>query len=127
MTVLLVLLVTLAGLSLGLRTTSVLIDSQVHPLDRLALSILAGALWTALVFEVSNSYRVFDFGLGLMLSLSPVGLFDLTKWWFRSRGRRLGWPGGSDSSWWTVSLRWVFLAALLAALVWAGVSSDNAS
>ena len=42
MTALLVLLVTLAGLSLGLRTTSVLIDPQVHPLDRLALSILAG-------------------------------------------------------------------------------------
>ncbi|MSO60485.1 MAG: hypothetical protein EXQ50_00075 [Acidobacteria bacterium] len=125
MTVLLVLLVTLAGLSLGLRTTSVLIEPQVHPLDRLALSILAGALWTALVLEVFNSYRVFDFGLGLMLSLSPVGLFDLTKWWFRSRRRRSGWLGGSDSSWWTVSLRWVFLVALFAALVWVGVSSDN--
>ena len=125
MTVVIVALVGLAGLSLGLRTTSVLIEPQVHPLDRLALSILAGALGTALVFEVSNSYRVFDFGLGLMLSLSPVGLFDLTKWWFRSRGRRSGWPGGSDSSWWTVFLRWVFLAALFTALVLAGVSSDN--
>lgn len=117
MTALLVLLVTLAGLSLGLRTTSVLIESQAHPLDRLALSILAGALWTALVFEVSNSYRVFDFGLGLMLSLSPVGLFDLTKWWFRSRGRRLAWLRSGDAPGWLVAFRWTFLAAAAGALM----------
>ena len=117
MTALLVLLVTLAGLSLGLRTTSVLIDPQVHPLDRLALSILAGALWTALVVEVSNSYRVFDFGLGLILSLSPVGLFDLTKWWFRSRGRRWGWLRSGDAPSWLVAFRWTFLAAAAGALI----------
>ena len=117
MTLLLVVLVTLAGLSLGLRTTSVLIDPHVHPLDRLALSTLAGALWTALVFEVSNSYRIFDFGLGLMLSLSPVGLFDLTKWWFRSRGRRWGWLRSGDAAGWLVALRCAFLAAAAGALV----------
>ena len=115
MTVLLVLLVTLAGLSLGLRTTSVLMDPQVHPLDRLALSILAGTLWTALVFEVSNSYRVFDFGLGLMLSLSPVGLFDLTKWWFRSRGRRSGWLRAEVAPGWLLASRWIFLAGMAVA------------
>ena len=117
MTVLLVLLVTLAGLSLGLRTTSVLMDPAAHPLDRLALSILAGALWTALVFEVSNSYRVFDFGLGLMLSLSPVGLFDITKWWFLARGRRSGWLQARPSAGWVVALRWTLLGGLAAGLI----------
>ena len=117
MTVLLVLLVTLAGLSLGLRTTSVLMDPAAHPLDRLALSILAGALWTALVFEVSNSYRVFDFGLGLMLSLSAVGLFDITKWWFLARGRRSGWLQARPSPGWVVALRWTLLGGLAAGLV----------
>lgn len=117
MTVLLVLLVLLAGLSLGLRTTSVLLPPHTHPVDRMALSILAGAMWTAVVFEVSGSYHVFDLGLGLMLSLSPVGVFDLTKWWFRSRGRRSGWLRPGLAPGWLVALRWLFLAALPAAAV----------
>jgi hypothetical protein len=114
MTAFLVLLVILAGLSLGLRTTSVLMPASAHPLDRMALSIVAGALWTAVVLEVSDSYRIFDFGLGLMLSLSPVGLFDLTKWWFRSRGRRGQWLAGATPI--LMGLRWLFLAALVAAV-----------
>ena len=117
MTVVIVALVGLAGLSLGLRTTSVLVPPTIHPLDRLALSILAGALWTALVFEVFDSYRLFDFGLGLMLSLSPVGLFDLTKWWFRSRGRRSAWLRSGDAPGWLVAFRWTFLAAAAGALM----------
>ncbi|MDP3719244.1 MAG: hypothetical protein Q8T13_15895 [Acidobacteriota bacterium] len=112
MTVLLVLLVMLAGLSLGLRTTSVLLPPQTHPLDRMALSIVAGALWAAVVFEASSSYRVFDLGLGLMLSLSPVGVFDLAKWWFRSRGRRSGWLRVAGTPVWLLASRWVFLAAV---------------
>ena len=117
MTVLIVLLVTLAGLSLGLRTTSLLMDPSGHPLDRLALSIVAGTLWTAVVFEAANSYRVFDFGLGLMLSLSPAGLFDLTKWWFRSRGRRSGWLHGAVVPAWLLTCRWAFLVAAGSAIV----------
>jgi len=112
MTILLGALVVLAGMSLGLRTTSVLMPSNAHPLDRLALSIAAGALWTAVVFEVSNSYRIFDFGLGLMLSLSPIGVYDLTKWWFRSRGRRSGWLRTGTSPGWLVVSRWLLLAAI---------------
>ena len=46
-----------------------------------------------------------------MLSLSPVGLFDLTKWWFRSRGRRLGWLRSGDAPGWLIAFRWTFLAA----------------
>ena len=114
MTFLLVSLVMLAGMSLGLRTTSVLLGVEAHPLDRLALAIFAGALWTAVVLEVSSSYRIFDFGLGLMLSLSPAGLFDVTKWWFRSRGRRGGWLRGSTAPSWLLALRWLFVMALIA-------------
>ncbi len=112
MIVLLVLLVSLAGLSLGLRSTSMLLSPGAHPLDRMALSIIAGALWTAVVLEVSDSYRVFEFGLGLMMSLSPAGVFDVTKWWFLSRGRRAGWLRVGTSPGWAVMLRWAFLAGL---------------
>ncbi len=121
MTVVLVLLVTLAGLSLGLRTTSVLLSSGAHPLDRMALSIVAGTLWTAVVFEVADSYRIYDFGLGLMLSLSPAGMFDVTKWWFRSRDRRASWLVGASAPRWVIVLRWLFLAVLVAAAVVAGI------
>ena len=117
MTVLLVVLVTLAGLCLGLRTTSVLSPPWVHPLDRLAVSIVAGALWTAVVFEVSDSYRIFDFGLGLMLSLSPVGVFDITKWWFRSRGRRAGWLQTAGTPGWLLASRGIFLAAAAGGII----------
>jgi len=123
MIILLVVLVTLAALSLGLRTTSLLVSPSVHPLDRLALSVVAGALWTAVVFEAATSYRIFDFGLGLMLSLSPAGLFDVTKWWFRSRGRRSGWLTGAAAAGWVVALRWAFVALLVAALFASSIRS----
>lgn len=116
MTAFLVVLVMLAALSLGLRTTSVLMDPAAHPLDRLALSVVAGAMWTAVVFEVADSYRIFDFGLGLMLSLSPVGLFDLAKWWFRSRGRRAQWLVGATSSL-LLAFRWLFVVAVVGTLL----------
>jgi hypothetical protein len=87
MTVVVLGLVALAALSLGLRTTSVLVSPAVHPLVRLALSIAAGALITAVILEVCQGYRVFDFGMGLLISLSPVGFFDLAKWWFRWRNQ----------------------------------------
>lgn len=112
MTIVVVLLVTLAGLSLGLRTTSVMLNPVLHPLDRLACAIIAGGIWTAVVFEVANSYRIYDFGLGLMLSLSPAGLFDITKWWFRSRGQRGGWLHVGGNPGWLIALRWVFMAGL---------------
>lgn len=80
-----VVLVALAGLALGLRVTAVLLSPRVHPLARLALSAFAGASIVLVTLELCDSYRVFDLGLGLLLSLSPVGLYDLTKWWFRWR------------------------------------------
>ena len=121
MTMVLVVLVTLAGLSLGLRTTSVMLNPVLHPLDRLACAIIAGGIWTAVVFEVANSYRIYDFGLGLMLSLSPAGLFDITKWWFRSRDRRASWLAGASAPRWVIVLRWLFLAILVAVAVVAGI------
>ena len=75
-------LLALAGVSLGLRTTSVLIP-RVHPVARLAASIIVGLVFVIVTMQLSNSYGVHDLGLGLLVSLSPVGLFDLAKWWFR--------------------------------------------
>ena len=79
-------LVALAAISLGLRATAVLLSPTVHPFGRLLLSIAAGAVITMASLELARRYGVFELALGLLLSLSPVGLFDLAKWWFRWRG-----------------------------------------
>ena len=78
-------LVALAAISLGLRTTAVLLGPTNHPLGRLVLSIAAGTLITLVILELADSYGVFELALGLLLSLSPVGVFDLAKWWFKWR------------------------------------------
>ena len=80
-------LVALAAISLGLRATSVWAGPAVHPLVRLAMSIVAGALLTGALLQLCDRYGVFELGLGLLISLSPVGVFDLAKWWFRWRRR----------------------------------------
>lgn len=74
----------LAAVSLGLRATSVLIP-RVHPLLRLAVSTIIGLAVVMVTLQVSDRYYVHDLGLGLLVSLSPVGLYDLAKWWFRWR------------------------------------------
>jgi glucan phosphoethanolaminetransferase (alkaline phosphatase superfamily) len=77
-------LLALAAVSLGLRTTSLLLP-RVRPLLRLAVSAVIGTILVLATLQISDRYRVHDLGLGLLLSLSPVGLYDLTKWWFLRR------------------------------------------
>ncbi|MDO8678967.1 MAG: hypothetical protein Q7R30_10450 [Acidobacteriota bacterium] len=77
------LLLALASISLGLRTTSLYAGDRMHPVARLALAVFTGGLMTALILQVCSHYRIFEFGLGLLLSLSPAGVYDLAKWWFR--------------------------------------------
>lgn len=76
-------LLALASISLGLRTTSWYVSEAVHPVGRLALAVFTGALMTALILQVCLNYRILELGLGLMFSLAPVGVYDLVKWWFR--------------------------------------------
>jgi len=76
-------LLALASISLGLRTTSLYASNRMHPVARLGLAVVTGGLMTALILQVCESYRVFELGFGLLLSLSPVGIYDLLKWWFR--------------------------------------------
>ena len=45
---------------------------------------------TLALLELCRSYSVFEFGLGLLASLSPVGLFDVAKWWFTWTRRQPG-------------------------------------
>jgi hypothetical protein len=87
MSLVIVALLALAALSLGLRTTSVLIPG-VHPLVRLVVSSIIGGVMTLAFLELCRSYQVFEFGLGLLVSLSPVGAYDLMKWFFRTRIRQ---------------------------------------
>jgi hypothetical protein len=82
-------LLALAALSLGLRTTT-LIGLAIHPLLRLALALLTGVVMTMAFLELCRNNQVFELGLGLLVSLSPVGLFDLAKWWFRWKRPRAG-------------------------------------
>jgi hypothetical protein len=77
-------LLALAAISLGLRTTSLLIP-RVPPLLRLAASALIGTILVLATMQLCDRYGVHDLGLGLLLSLSPVGIYDLTKWWFLRR------------------------------------------
>ena len=77
-------LLALAAVSLGLRTTSLLIP-RVHPLVRLFISGIIGTAMMMVTLQISDRYHVYDLGLGLLVSLSPVGVFDLVKWWYRYR------------------------------------------
>lgn len=83
MTALMFALLVLAALCLGLRSTSALISERVHPVIRLILALLVGGVMTMALLELCRSYNVFELGLGLLASLSPVGLFDVAKWWYR--------------------------------------------
>lgn len=74
-------LLALAAVSLGLRTTSLLMP-RVQPVVRLAVSAVVGTILVLATLQLCDRYGVHDLGLGLLLSLSPVGLYDLTKWWF---------------------------------------------
>ena len=71
----------LAALSLGLRVTSLLM-SRANPILRLAVSSVIGTILVLATLQISDRYRVYDLGLGLLVSLAPVGLFDLAKWCF---------------------------------------------
>ena len=62
-----------------------LLMSRAHPLLRLAASSLIGTILVLATLQIGDRYRVYDLGLGLLLSLSPVGLFDLAKWWFQRK------------------------------------------
>ena len=73
-----------AAVSLGLRTTSVLMWRS-HPMVRLAVSAVVGAILVLATLQVCDRYGVHDLGLGLLVSLSPVGVFDLAKWSFRRK------------------------------------------
>ncbi len=77
-------LLALAAVSLGLRTTAVLMP-RTHPVARLVAACVIGAMFVAATLQHSDRYHVHDLGLGLLVSLSPVGVFDLLKWWFRWR------------------------------------------
>jgi hypothetical protein len=37
--------------------------------------------------QISDRYQVHDLGLGLLVSLAPVGVYDLVKWWLRRKRR----------------------------------------
>ena len=90
-------LLVLAALCVGLRTTSVLIGPRVHPFVRLLASLLIGGIMTVAFLQLCRSYDVFELGLGLLASLSPVGLFDGAKWWFRAAKDESGPSAGPDS------------------------------
>lgn len=77
-------LLALAAMSLGLRATALVIP-RVRPLWRLLASAVAGTILVLATLQLCDRYGVYDLGLGLQLSLAPVGIFDLLKWWHRRK------------------------------------------
>ena len=77
-------LLALAAMSLGLRTTSLLLP-RVSAVLRLLVSAIVGTILVMATLQICDRYGVHDLGLGLLLSLSPVGIFDLAKWWYRRK------------------------------------------
>ena len=77
-------LLALAAVSLGLRTTALLL-SRVSAVMRLVVSAIIGTVLVLATLQICDRYGVHDLGLGLLLSLSPVGIFDLAKWWYRRK------------------------------------------
>ena len=87
MTLFLWTLLVLGAIALGFRTSSWFLPERIHPIVRLVVALFTGAVVSAATLEVCSQYRIFDFGLGLLISLSPVGPFDLARWWFGWRRR----------------------------------------
>ena len=81
------LLLALAALSLGLRSVNALVP-RLHPLARLIAGAIIGTAMTTATLRVCDSYHVHDLGLGLLVSLSPAGIYDLVMWWSRWRRAR---------------------------------------
>ena len=77
-------LLALAAVSLGLRATGLVIP-RVHPWLRLAVAGVVGTILVVAALQICDRYQVHDLGLGLLLSLAPVGIFDLSKWWFNRK------------------------------------------
>jgi hypothetical protein len=108
MTFALVALLVAAAISLGLRSTAAHDARAPHPLDRLVVGLGAGGalVWAGLL--LSSRWRVFEAGLGLLVSLAPVGLYDLARWWYLSKRPFAPWVVGSHRP------AWVRLARVLA-------------
>ena len=106
-----------ASLSIGLRTTSGWLDHW-HPMDRLLLAIVLGAIMLAASLMLSSRYGVIQAGYGLAFSLAPVGVYDGWKWWHRSRGARSAWLIGAEAAPWLLACRWMTVLGLCAAVLW---------
>ena len=77
-------LLALAAMALGLRAASLLIG-RAGALVRLIVGAIIGTILVLATLQICDRYGVHDLGLGLLLSLSPVGIFDLAKWWYRRK------------------------------------------
>ena len=53
------------------------------------MSGIIGTILVVATLQICDRYHVHDLGLGLLVSLAPVGVFDLAKWWFRRSGRTM--------------------------------------
>lgn len=119
MTLLVVALLAAAAVTLGLRTTTVLDGREVHPVDRLALGLVAGVSLVWVSLALSTRYRAFEAGLGLLVSLAPAGLYDLLRWYCRARRPMASWATGPA---WILTVRLLLTLGLLLALAGAYVA-----
>ena len=105
------------SLSVGLRATSGWLD-HVHPMDRLLTAVVLGGVIVAASLLVCARYGITAAGYGLAFSFAPVGVYDVTKWWFRSRRTRGGWLMHAEAAMWLLAVRWGAVIAGAAAIAW---------
>lgn len=122
MAALLLLLLLAAALSLGLRSTTVIDGDGTHPVDRLLAAATAGGIMTGAALLLSWRWHVAEAGVGLLLSLAPVGLYDVARWWYRAHHPMPPWVIGARRPLWVVGVRCAVAAALLLAFALAYVS-----
>ena len=90
MTWLVVVSVVSTAVSFGLRTSALFLDEKVNAWLRLVIALVVGGLICGVILELSDSYRILDFGVGFLMAFAIMGPYDLARWWFRSQRRPRG-------------------------------------
>jgi hypothetical protein len=112
MAAVLFLLLLAAALSLGLRSTTIIDGDGTHPVDRLLAAATAGGILAWAALTLSWRWKVVEAGVGLLLSLAPVGFYDVARWWYRARHPFEPWIIGSRGPAWVIGVRVAMAAAL---------------
>jgi hypothetical protein len=78
-------------------------------------------MFIAAALTLSARSGIADAGYGLAFSLAPVGVYDVAKWWFRSRATRTAWLTRARAAGWLIAVRWAAVVTAVAGMTWVSV------